>query len=144
MQARGHQKQPSASVEVAPLWRCDVCRNTLNVNTNDGSIYLDYAEWHANRQADRAWREAHTNQRGWLLCNAAELAEAPDLRWHVVHDRCDPAALERYDVYAIDVARFDTWAKVAGWSAHLSGKSWFADTDWSRLLYGAGVGRVAA
>lgn len=144
MQARGHQKQPSASVERAPVWRCDVCRDTLNVKTNDGSIYFDYAEWHAYRDADQAWRKAHTTERGWLLCTAAELGEAPELRWHVVHDRCDRTAIERSDVYWIDINRMDTWAKVAEWSAHLSGKQWFADTEWSRLLYGAGVGRIAA
>jgi hypothetical protein len=143
MQARGHQKQPSASVEHAPLWRCDVCRDTLNVKANDGSLYVSYPEWHAYREADQAWREAHTNEHGWLICDGAELADAPVLRWHVVHDRCDPAAILA-NVYWIDVNRMDTWAKVAEWSAHLSGKQWFADTDWSRLLYGAGVGAVAA
>jgi hypothetical protein len=144
MQARGHQKQPSASVEHAPAWRCEVCTRPLNPMTNDGSLYFSYSEWWAYREADKAWTAAHTDEHGWLVCDALALAQAPELRWHVVHDRCDRAAIDRYDVYWIDVDRMDTWAKVAEWSAHLSGKQWFADTDWGALLYAAGVGKVAS
>jgi hypothetical protein len=101
----------------SPVWRCDLCHDTLSVRRNDGSIYFSYAERDSYQRAKN---------------------------WHVVHDRCDPAALERHDVYWIALNRMDSWAKVADWSAHLHGKSWFADTNWGDLLYRAGVGQVAA
>jgi hypothetical protein len=126
--------------ELRPAWRCGVCHELLNVMANDGSIYFSYSEWWAYRDAEKAWNEAHPE----LIHSLAEYAEYPELRWHVVHDRCDRAAIDRYDVYWLDVNRMDTWAKVAEWSAHLSGKQWFADTDWSGLLYGAGVAAVEA
>ncbi len=127
----------------APTWRCDRCEGPLD---DAGTIYFDYAEWHAYQAANLIWHETHGEhlEGGGVIYDSADLADYPELRWHVVHDRCDGSAVTRGGLYWIDVDRMDTWAKVADWSAHLHGKEWFSDTDWGDLLYRAGVAGVAA
>lgn len=58
----------------------------------------------------------------------------PDMpKWVVHHSDCDPDP--DGGEYFIDVHRINTWRSVAHWSAHLSQKNWFADTDWTDFVY---------
>ena len=56
-----------------------------------------------------------------------------DLAWHFHHDHCLPTAA----VYGIDVETVRTERGILRWTLHLMGKSWFADSDWSRVIAGA-------
>jgi len=123
-----------------PRWMCQVCRLPLDPATNDGAIWVDYAEWRAYEEAEAKWQVDHGNE--LIASTALELDAMPRFDWHVAHDACD--AQDRTALYWIDVDRLDTWAKVAEWSAHLHDNVWFAETNWGGLLYGAGVGAVPA
>lgn len=118
-----------------PRWKCGKCKRALG--TDDGCITFSYPAWHKYRREVKAWNEAHADS---LAIPSSEYESHPRrVHWRVRHYLCDEPGT---GAYTIDIERIQTWAQVGWWTAHLFGKTWFKDTDWSQLLGSAGVWEV--
>lgn len=58
--------------------------------------------------------------------------DGPRRHWRAYHFTCDPQP--ESDDYSIPVERISTLRGVLGWTAHLMGKRWIAETDWADVL----------
>lgn len=105
---------------------CDDCGQPVVGDT--GYLYVTYADIHAAREAAERRREV-TKPGAPVNIMEFMLAGGPAL-WRVTHDRHRPSD----DAYYIDAVRFDSWRKVAHWTAHLMEKNWLQHTDWDYLL----------
>lgn len=68
---------------------------------------------------------------GWVVA----LRTSP-IRWEVVCDGCDEG--DGLSFYDFATERAATWPELAEWCAHLSGKRWLAESNWSELLNALG------
>ena len=59
--------------------------------------------------------------------------QGDDLAWSFHHDRCLPTLA----VYGIDVDTIRTERGILHWTLHLMSKTWFTDSNWSRVIAGA-------
>ena len=107
----------------------------------DGGVWARYADITAHRDAVAAWEARHPRRAGGKTL--AELMSRPEpIRWHVGHWTCRTA--EDLDAYAFDLpASCPAWL---GWTAHLIGKEWVANSDLDELLreVARGIRRFAA
>lgn len=129
--------RPVASNRIA--YHCCECRKLINAG--DGYVHVSRQEAHDHRQY---WRELRQRKRaemaakgapGWMPIgySGSELVNGPPpARWVTHHRVCDPNP-DSND-YWFDVARADTAAKLLDWSAHLLGKNWIQDTNWSDFI----------
>ena len=93
-----------------------------------GYLYVTYADIH--KAQDAAARRKETVKAGSPINIAEFLLDSGPALWHVTHDQHRASD----DTYYIDAARFDSWPKVAHWTAHLMEKNWLQFTDWDYLL----------
>lgn len=113
-----------------PTWRCDRCGRQILGDT--GIVSISYQEIERQAGIRARWMAAHPGP----AIDAADLVTYPaPSRWRVLHDAC---RIEDLD-YWVATGDLRTWRDVAGWTAHLLGKSWFPTTDWDELLRRAGA-----
>lgn len=121
-------------------WTCEVC--STPIKGKDGYLTIPYAEINAEEKRNREREEARyaAKMRGDILgmnppINLAELMEHRGPHWRVLHRKCDPDP-ESGD-YWLDVSALRTHAQLLRTTAHLMGKGWILDTDWSQVIYAA-------
>lgn len=109
-------------------WICDVC--TQLIADGEGYVHTNLGDAVKARQFDLG--QDRTVLR---IVTFDDLAKMPRRsRWRTHHEKCLPFLGDSND-YWMDVERLRTWRQIAHWSAHLSGKNWFAYTDWTGLVY---------
>lgn len=104
---------------------CGDCRQPVIGDT--GYLYVDYADIHAARDAEKRRREV---MKPGAPVSIAEFLVGRQASWKVTHDRHRSSD----GAYYIDAAQFDAWPKVAHWTAHLLEKTWIQFTDWDDVL----------
>lgn len=112
-------------------WTCEMCGEPIA----DGEGYVELPSSETQRYANekREWEERHGGSPHGRLLDMGALFDLPDEpHWWAVHRACDPEPSG--GGYWFDIERIRTYADVLGWTAHLMGKCWFADTDWDQLL----------
>ena len=128
------------AIETArPRWTCEVCANPLR--GDDGLVAVSYDEIDGRRAETESWRSAHRiGSDDDPVTIGTDFDDYPaQVRWHVIHDRCGGESRVSRP-YGIDSGRLRTWRNVTAWTAHLTEKRWFAETDWPQLLRTAGCG----
>lgn len=121
---------------------CEACNKPINGGDDDpGDLWIagvdvdryqaDVAAWKAKYEPD----PDGFNVLGWM-----DIVNHPNpARWRAHHEACNNTALAC--MYSIDAARLLTWADLSTLTADLLGKTWFADTDWRRILRGVPAGK---
>jgi hypothetical protein len=108
---------------------CDICGQP--VTGIDGYICVDKNAAHRCRAAIQEWK---TRNPGPVISGTALLTYPDAAVWQIYHRACDPQRDSDND-YWFYVGRADTALDLLGWTAHLLGKTWLKDTDWSGFLY---------
>ena len=121
-------------------WTCEVCSKP--VKDDDGYITIPYAEINAEEARNRARDEARyaAKARGDVIgmnppIDFAEMLANPGPHWRVLHRACDPEP-EGAD-YWLEVSSLRTHTDLLETTAHLLGKGWILDTDWSQIIRNA-------
>lgn len=111
------------------------CRHCGRHVGSDGYVYLNGDSYKFRREYNARMEEIKRRPENYglaLIC-LADLDGLPnEPSWILTHARCDN---DSADYYNIDAPRISTWRDVAHWSAHLSQKNWFTDTDWAGFVY---------
>lgn len=107
-------------------WRCEACGRPIDDGA--GALLIRYSDRH--RLAE--YRATHEGQTIWT---ADELAEIPIVPWHALHDACDEPEIDAAYVISIETVR--TPERLLERTAHLLGKPWIQDTDWSAVIHRA-------
>jgi hypothetical protein len=107
-------------------WVCDVCRMTIA--DSEGMLWVDVVAAESVGRARLAWDSAHAS-----TASLSEYLSRPrQVRWHVVHYRCDPDPDAA--AYMVEVATARTAWELLDWTAHFMGKSWVGHTDWDQVI----------
>lgn len=123
------------SSQLTPI--CMGCE--LPIPAGDGTLHIVMAEVQKVQRAELESAERNSG-RAEDIWEFIERGPHP-ARWLVHCDDCNPHATwseDGYDpcsgCYSIGLDRCRTWAQLAYWTWHLSGKTWFASTNWNGML----------
>jgi hypothetical protein len=105
------------------------CRHCGKQVGTGGYVYCAGDPRKFRREYDKYMSE---HSRNGLINGGAFIGAPSEPSWILTHSACDD---DPADWYSIDAPRISTWRDVAHWSAHLSEKNWFADTDWAGFVY---------
>lgn len=98
-------------------WICEVC--STSIHYGNGYLQVSYVDIHAYLDAIKRQKELPG---AWPPPQLAH--------WWVTHSACDPL---NDNVYHYNLDRVSTYQELMGAEKHVSGKRWFAATDWDEL-----------
>lgn len=114
-----------------PRIECEVCRKP--VTGMAGYFWIDQSRAYRAMEEMAAWEAAH---QGFIRGDDfMAMPETPS--WHIHPRACDTEPVS--GAYWFEVARADTWPKIAGWVAHLVTKNWVSGLAISGLLRSLGA-----
>lgn len=113
-------------------WTCQHCRRPAY----PGWVMMGAGELNRRRRELEEWETRHPAGKAMLT---ADLMSYPvPAAWEVICQSCDD--LRRVDgdeddeLYSFGTDRASTLSEVLDWCAHLSEKTWIADTNWASIL----------
>jgi predicted GIY-YIG superfamily endonuclease len=116
-------------------YRCDACKRPVIGNT--GYVHIVSADIQHCRKAWDEFKRRKTSETpdgAYAIWGGAELAALPGpAPWRVHHLGCDPDP--DGDDYYHEISEVNTYPKLLSFTAHLLGKDWLCDTNWSQFLY---------
>lgn len=119
---------------------CETCDKPIGGGEDDpGDLWVAGADVDRFRAEVAVWEAKHGAGPGGGVVGWMTLVNYPErARWRAHHSACDSTDLAA--MYAIQASELRTWTQMAGWTAHLMGKTWLTDTDWQKILQGLSDG----
>lgn len=120
-------------------FKCFVCGEIISPDRYEfATIEItskNYCDWLECKE-----RRALVSSAGGIqVLSGLSLMDFVELKWVASHNKCSGDD----DHYYIPLSEFTCVDDLLTWTAHLMGKSWFADSDWDKYLRAA-VGKSAA
>ena len=110
--------------------RCHVCDKP--VTGKSGYVCVDKKAVYETQRLVEEWEARNP---GPVISGSALLDYPSSTPWHIYHRTCDPRPDSDSD-YWFWASQVRTAFDLLGWTAHLLGKEWLKDTNWSEFLYG--------
>lgn len=118
---------------------CDGCERDVS-GSKKAVVHISHAALSQYKKAKKAFKEAHGN----TFTLAQLIDEHPEsVPWQIHCDDCNPHWVTHPDdgsrtacdgCYWFSLDRFATERDIIKWTAHLLGKNWLGDTNWSDFI----------